>query len=200
MAAGRSSPPTPLKLRSSETTSWITRRTRFSAPRPRGQSASSLPITCKANAILTPGRRLKPWCASGWLPLTLLRPLLQPFPPPRVHSISPYILEVERYRFGSRILSLRKLNIIDKPRRAHECRHRDQHAVGEVLHRIQAFRIYDFEVVEPDRSFPGNFLPPSSHQFFRVAFPGFPQFLHSRERPMQHQRLPSLRRVEISVS
>ena len=45
---------------------------------------------------------------------------------------------------------LGKHNVVEKPRRAHERRNRDQRAAGHDLHCIQVLRIHDLEVVQPD--------------------------------------------------
>src|ERR1700691_2960632 len=61
-----SPPPTPVELRFSETILWITERIQCRAPAPPGLIMSSFRTTCRANAILTSGRKSKPWCGSDY--------------------------------------------------------------------------------------------------------------------------------------
>ena len=156
-ADGRSLPPIPRRLKSSETTSWITRRTRSHAPKPPGATASSPPATCRANAIPTLWSQIE----------TMVRQRLR-----FIHFFGH-----ARNRFRRAVHSqtlartFRKQNIIDKPRRSHECRHRDQRAARNLFNGIQAVRIYDLEIVEPHRFFSRNFFAARSHQFFRIRSP-----------------------------
>src|SRR5580700_12247715 len=81
---------------------------------------------------------------------------------------------------GRRLLTLgkgRQYEVIDKPRSPHVCGDCDQRAFGGILDRLEAFRVYDFEVVEANGFFLGNFCAatatsfaasrsPASHRFF----------------------------------
>src|SRR5208283_656236 len=184
MASLRSWLPTPRTRRFWVTTASTTTRPQSSVREIPG-STTSLRATLRANATRTSGLKSKTLSASGSSPSPApLRPFL-----------------TVRVRCKTHLaVHLSEQLVVDQTRRTHKCGNRNQRTLRHILHRIEAVRVYDLEVIDTYRAFLGEFRASGGGQFRRPVLARAHQSPHLLQRSMQRQRPLPLQGIEVGVA